>query len=176
MRFIILYGIYSVITFASVLQAESIDMALSNKVQYCEVVAEIRVERSSIQTNWGLSIPIPECVCECTVIQLFKGPKELKTLTIRIILEQNKSFTYDSKTFVAFIINPRGDYRPLGAQGGLIEKGHTYFDPSLLNGIQYNELIKEIQELTKIRQRTSKSSLSPGNPAQADLPRSRGRI
>jgi hypothetical protein len=135
--------------------ANSYELSLPDKIQYCAVVAEIRVDRVKQQQNPQLKMD--ELVCNCTIIQSFKLPSPTNSMTLTFNY-MDKSLTYEGKTFVVFAFDHVRGYRPFAGQGGLIEKGHPYNDfvpPKTANGsyafvkLEYDALINQIKEIVK---------------------------
>jgi hypothetical protein len=132
------------------------DMALPEKVDYCALVAEIHIDSVRVQRNPDLP-NMDELVCSCSILQPFKptGSTNSVTITFNYL---DKALAYDGKTFVVFAFRGERGYRPYGGQGGLVEKGHPYYDlvpPKTEGGaysyskINYVDLIQRLKVLTE---------------------------
>jgi hypothetical protein len=132
------------------------DMALPEKVHYCALVAEIHIDSVRVQRDPDLP-KMDELVCRCSIVHPFKPTGSTNAVTITFIY-LDKYLTYEGKTFVVFAFRGERGFRPYGGQGGLVEKGHPYYDlvpPKTEGGaysyskINYADLIQRIKVLTE---------------------------
>ncbi len=145
----------------------SYDMPLSEKVQFCAVVAEVRVD--AVQTRRDDVQRLDELVCECTIIQGFKMPFVTNKLRLTFYY-LTKQESYAGKTFLVFAFEHERGYRPYGGQAGLVEKGHAYADlvpPKEAGGaysyrkLNYDGLVQQIKAITKANQQGGANGRQP---------------
>ena len=152
--------------------AESIDLYLKDKVDFCALVAVIRVDHVNTYNDEDLRLPVS--VLNCTITQTFKAPPATPLqISIPVAIEQD-NIAYESNTFLLFGFQDADtiSIRPFGGQEGLIARGHAYRDyyppyPKQIGVreriIPYDRLIEEISILTKTKQ--GEQSV-PGYPPQ----------
>jgi hypothetical protein len=97
--------------------------SLAEKIDYCAVVAEVRVDGVQLQRDPELRLD--ELVCRCSILQGFKLPSATNSITLTFHY-QDKALTYEGKTFLVFAFDHERGYRPLSGQAGMVEKGHPY--------------------------------------------------
>ena len=149
--------------------ANAQDMALPEKIHFCELVAEIRIDSVRLQRNPHL--PMDELVCTCAILQSFKPPGLTNSVTVTFNY-LDKRLTYEGKTFLVFAFQAEPGYRPYGGQAGLIEKGHAYNDfvppktrgdPYSYNKIEYPDFIQRIKLVTEANKQSGANGWQPSS-------------
>jgi hypothetical protein len=66
----------------------SIELSLAEKVRYCAVVAEVRID--AVQSRRDEALRLDELVCQCTILQGFKVPSDTNKLNLVFHYQQKK--------------------------------------------------------------------------------------
>ena len=141
--------------------AESIDLPLKEKVDYCALVAVIRVDH--VNTHYDEDLRLPVSVLNCTITQTFKAPPATPTQISIPVLIEHDNIAYEGNTFLIFGFQSADtrSIRPFNGQEGLIALGHAYRDyyppyPKQIGvrerNIPFDRLIEEISILTHNKQ------------------------
>ena len=133
-------------------------MPLPEKVRFCALVAEVRIDASRLQRNPNL--PVDELVCTCTILQGFKVGVSSNSLTLTFNYLEPR-LTYEGKTFLVFAFEHEHGYRPYGGQAGLVEKGHAYNElvaakeaggAYSYRKLRYDDLVQRVKAITTANQ------------------------
>jgi hypothetical protein len=94
--------------------AHSEDKPLAEKVQFCALVAEVKVD--SVRVHWNFDVLLDEFVCTCTVLRALKIPTPTNSVTLAFLKESEKDISYEGKSFLVFAFSDKSVYRPYGAE------------------------------------------------------------
>ena len=143
--------------------AVSIDLPLKEKIDYCDLVAEMRVEEitkgksTTVPAEWDF---LPEWQLTCSFTRIFKAPKSIPPELTFSVTATDTNRAYKGETILVFCFSTPDSklLRPFGGQSGIIAKGDTYIDPlprypgqiaSRQRRIPYEGLLEEIEKLTE---------------------------
>ena len=144
--------------------AVSIDFPLKEKIDYCALVAEMRVDE--VTKGNSITVPaewdfLPEWQLRCTFTRIFKSPKSIPSQMTFSVTVTDTNRAYKGGTIIVFCFSTPDStlLRPFGGQAGIITMGDIYLDPlpsypkqltpPRKRRIPYEGLLEEIEKLTK---------------------------